>query len=301
MTENVIEVENLTKRYGAFTAVDDVSFSVRKGELFAFLGPNGAGKSTTINCLTTFLAADGGSVKVLGLDGANERDGIRRLIGAVFQESVIDEFLSVKENIRARGALYGIGKADFNERYAKLRERFSLAEIENKRFSKLSGGQKRRADIARALINSPKILFLDEPTTGLDPQTRLTVWENIKRLREEEDVTVFLTTHYMEEAERADFVVMIDGGKIIAKDTPENLINRYSSSKLRLKPKDASVFADVKHEEKNGLLIIGVKDCFQAMDFVREHADHIEFFEIVQGNMDDVFIELTGSKLREGV
>ncbi len=301
MAQNAIEVKNLTKRYGEFTAVSDVSFRVKEGGFFAFLGPNGAGKSTTINCLTTFLTADGGNVSVLGRDYISERDAIRGLIGAVFQESVLDGFLTVKENIRARAALYGIRKNEFDARYVKLRERFSLAEIENKRFGKLSGGQRRRADIARALINSPKILFLDEPTTGLDPQTRLSVWENIKRLREEENVTVFLTTHYMEEAEKADYVVMIDGGKIIAEDTPENLINRYSSSKLRLKPKNASAFAEIRHEEKNGLFIINVKDCFAAMEIIEKFKSEIEFFEIVQGNMDDVFIELTGSKLRESV
>ncbi len=300
MEQNAIEVKDLTKRYGDFPAVSDVSFCVKEGSLFAFLGPNGAGKSTTINCLTTFLAADGGSVSVLGRDYIKERDEIRGLIGAVFQESVLDGFLTVKENIRARAALYGMQKSEFDARYGKLREKFSLAEIENKRFGKLSGGQKRRADIARALVNSPKILFLDEPTTGLDPQTRLTVWENIKSLREEENVTVFLTTHYMEEAEKADYVVMIDGGKIIAEDTPENLINRYSSSKLRVKPKNADAFADIPHEEKNGLYIISVKDCFAAMEIVEKHESEIEFFEIVQGNMDDVFIELTGSRLRDG-
>lgn len=296
--ENAIEVKNLTKRYGDFTAVDSVSFSVAEGSMFAFLGPNGAGKSTTINCLTTFLTADGGEAKVLGFDYVMQRDEIRRKIGAVFQESVLDSFLTVKENIRSRAALYGMNKAETDARYEKLKERFSLAEIENKRFGKLSGGQKRRADIARALVNSPKILFLDEPTTGLDPQTRLSVWENIKLLREEENVTVFLTTHYMEEAERADYVVMIDGGRVIAEDTPENLINRYSSSKLRVKPKDSAVFADMPHEEKNGLFIINVKDCFAAMELAEKHRDRIEFFEIVQGNMDDVFIALTGSKLR---
>ena len=296
---NAIEVKNLTKRYGEFIAVNDVSFSVKEGSLFAFLGPNGAGKSTTINCLTTFLTADGGEIKVLGHDYVSERDAIRHSIGAVFQESVLDAFLSVKENICARAALYGIGKEEFAERYGKLRERFSLAEIENKRFGKLSGGQKRRADIARALINSPKILFLDEPTTGLDPQTRLTVWDNVKKLGDEEGVTVFLTTHYMEEAEKADYVVMIDGGRIIAEDTPENLINRYSCSKLRLKPKNADVFADLKCEKKNGLLTINVKDCFAALSLAEKYRDEIEFFEIVHGNMDDVFIELTGNKLRE--
>jgi multidrug/hemolysin transport system ATP-binding protein len=298
---NAIEVNGLTKKYGTFTAVDGVSFSVKRGALFAFLGPNGAGKSTTVNCLTTFLSYEGGGVKVLGFDCAVERDKIRSQIGAVFQESVLDGFLTVKENIRARAALYGIDSALFNARYGALRENFSLAEIENKRFCKLSGGQKRRADIARALINSPKILFLDEPTTGLDPQTRLAVWENIRRFQESGDVTVFLTTHYMEEAAKADFAVIIDKGKIIAADTPENLIDKYSGAKLKIKPKDGvdpGIFGS-GGREKNGVYEFGVSDCFEALERAKKFKKDVEFFEIVNGNMDDVFISLTGGALRD--
>ncbi|MDD3713041.1 MAG: ATP-binding cassette domain-containing protein, partial [Candidatus Izemoplasmatales bacterium] len=221
--EKIINVENLSKNYGEVKAVKGIDFYVEKGSLFAFLGPNGAGKTTTINILSTLISMDSGKVEINGIKLGEHEDLIRSSIGIVFQEGVLDPLLTIKENLEVRGSFYGISKDKLKERIESALEIAGITNIANRRYGILSGGQKRRADIARALINSPKILFLDEPTTGLDPQTRKNVWNTIMYLKNNENMTVFLTTHYMEEAEKADYVVIIDNGQIAAKGTPSYL------------------------------------------------------------------------------
>lgn len=220
---NIIEVKNLVKNYKDVHAVNDISFTVEEGSFFAFLGINGAGKSTTINILCTVLEKTSGNVKIGGYDLDKEKNKIKELIGIVFQGSVLDKQLTVKENLESRASYYGLNKKEIAKRIESLTQTFDLSEILKRKYGTLSGGQRRRVDIARALINRPKLLFLDEPTTGLDPKTRLQVWEIIHNLRKETGLTVFLTTHYMEETVDCDNVVIIDSGKIVADDSPHNL------------------------------------------------------------------------------
>ena len=234
--EKIIDVINLHKSYGQIKAVNGISFYVEKGSLFAFLGPNGAGKTTTINILSTLLTKDQGEVFVNDNKLGEHEDEIRNAIGIVFQEGVLDPLLSVKENLETRGSFYGLQKEVLNERVKNALEITGIMELSSRKYGSLSGGQKRRADIARALLNAPRILFLDEQTTGLDPQTRKNVWQTIIRLQKEENMTVFLTTHYMEEADMADYVVIIDNGEIAAKGTPSFLKDEYSNDILKIKP-----------------------------------------------------------------
>ena len=229
---NIIEVKNLVKNYKDVHAVNDISFTVEEGSFFAFLGINGAGKSTTINILCTVLEKTSGNVKIGGYDLDKEKNKIKELIGIVFQGSVLDKQLNVKENLESRASYYGLNKKEIAKRIESLTQTFDLSEILKRKYGTLSGGQRRRVDIARALINRPKLLFLDEPTTGLDPKTRLQVWEIIHNLRKETGLTVFLTTHYMEETVDCDNVVIIDSGKIVANDSPHNLKKDYSSNSL---------------------------------------------------------------------
>lgn len=226
-----IEVNNLVKTYGNHEAVKGISFCVEEGEFFAFLGENGAGKSTTINILTTILQKTTGNVRILGHSIDNEADAVRRNIGIVFQNSVLDERLSVKQNLYTRGSYYGLTKKEISARIEPFREPFDLDEIMNQNYGMLSGGQRRRVDIVRALLHQPKILFLDEPTTGLDPRSRRNLWNYLTKLRQQQNMTIFLTTHYMEEADDADHVVIMDQGRIIEDDTPANLKAKYTKPK----------------------------------------------------------------------
>jgi len=224
MAGPMISVRNLTKRFGDLAAVQDVSFNVKKGEVFAFLGPNGAGKSTTIKMLTTLLAPSSGSVEIDGLDPAKHPNQVRKRIGIVFQDPSVDTELTAYENIEFHGVLYHVPKGVRRERIAMLLELFGLWDRRNHFVKEFSGGMKRRLEIARCLLHTPKIIFLDEPTLGLDPQTRHQLWTQVRRLNQEEEVTVFLTTHYMEEAERvADRIAIIDHGRIIAEGTAAEL------------------------------------------------------------------------------
>ena len=232
--DNILEVRHLCKSFGASRAVDGLSFLVKEGQLFAFLGVNGAGKSTTISILCGQLPRDAGGVTIAGTDLDQDPDAIRRQLGVVFQESALDKPLSVYENLRSRAALYGITGAAFRQKLQELTELLELNDLLKRPLGKLSGGQRRRIDIARALLNDPKILILDEPTTGLDPQTRKLLWNVIARLRKERQLTVFLTTHYMEEAADADYVVILDSGKIAAEGTPLQLKNAYSGDFITL-------------------------------------------------------------------
>jgi ABC-2 type transport system ATP-binding protein len=229
----MISVRNLTKRFGQLAAVQDVSFNVKKGEVFAFLGPNGAGKSTTIKMLTTLLAPSSGSVEIDGLDPAKHPNQVRKRIGIVFQDPSVDTELTAYENIEFHGVLYHVPKGVRRERIAMLLELFGLWDRRNHFVKEFSGGMRRRLEIARCLLHTPKIIFLDEPTLGLDPQTRHQLWTQVRRLNQEEEVTVFLTTHYMEEAERvADRIAIIDHGRIIAEGTAAELRASTQSESL---------------------------------------------------------------------
>jgi multidrug/hemolysin transport system ATP-binding protein len=294
---NIIEVTGLSRRFGDVVAVDDISFSVRKGSLFAFLGPNGAGKSTTINCLTTLLASDAGRILV---DGTDNPASIRRSIGIVFQENVLDNELTVRENLIIRGTLLTNDRKEAAGRYDEIERFLSLEEIRNRRFQTLSGGQKRRVEIARALFSDPKILMLDEPTTGLDPETRKTVWTIVNTLRKNDGLTIFLTTHYMEEAADADDVVIIDKGKIVARGTPSELKSRYSKDRLKIVANDSDAFkaylekTGKSHETVSDMVIVTVGDAKEAIRIIKEQEDNIRTFELVKGTMDDVFLDVIG-------
>lgn len=295
--DKIIEVNHLTKRFGDIVAVDDISFWVNAGSLFAFLGPNGAGKSTTINCMTTLLAADAGAIEI---NSHKDPKDIRKDIGVVFQENVLDNELTVKENLVVRGTLATNNRREAIRRYQEIEVFLSLQDIANRRFQTLSGGQKRRVEIARALFSNPKILMLDEPTTGLDPETRQTVWKLVNTLRKQEGLTIFLTTHYMEEAAEADHVVIIDRGKIVASGTPATLKDTYSSDRLKIVPHDVNLLHALLRTMKRpfeviaDMTIVTVEESGEAIDIINAARANIKTFELIKGTMDDVFIEVIG-------
>ncbi len=293
---DVIKIENLKKSFGEVKAVQDLSFRVKEGELFAFLGVNGAGKSTTISILCGQLQKDGGRVEINGKNLEAFPEEIKRSIGVVFQNSVLDKPLSVYDNLQSRAALYGITGEDFKSRLSLLSDMLELRELLSRPFGKLSGGQKRRVDIARALLHSPKILILDEPTTGLDPQTRKTVWEVVERLRKKEKTTVFLTTHYMEEAADADYVVILDRGKIVAEGTPYELKTKYTGDFITLyRSTDEEVQRlGYPYEKIGGSYRISVPDTATATKLITSYPETFFDYEIVKGKMDDVFLAVTG-------
>ncbi len=295
----ILEVRDLVKRYGNFVAVNNISFKVKKGSLFAFLGLNGAGKSTTINIITSIIIKNSGKVFINGRDLDRESYKIKSEIGIVFQNSVLDGALSAKENLQIRSRYYGIKKNEWKEREKILIDMLDLSSFYEKPIAKLSGGQKRRVDIARAMVHNPKLLILDEPTTGLDPQTRVSVWNLINMLREKTGMTVFLTTHYMEEAEKATYIVVMNKGSIIAEGTPNELKNTYSSDYLilhsrREKKTDDILTQDYSYIYNNDLHFykIKMKDTLSALDFLKMHPEYSDF-EIIKGNMDNVFLNIT--------
>ncbi|MFC5500751.1 ATP-binding cassette domain-containing protein [Lysinimonas soli] len=299
-----IEVHGLTKRYGQTVAVDDVSFQVERGSVFAFVGTNGAGKSTTIACLTTLLGFEAGEVTVLGHDVRREGDEVRRGIGVVFQESIMDPLLSVRENLRVRGAFYRSAPEAVDARITELGELIGLSHLLTRRYGRISGGERRRADIARALLASPSVIFLDEPTAGLDPAGRASVWSTIRTLRERHGLTVFLTTHYLEETEEADQVCMIDRGRIVAAGTPAELRARYSSSVLSVTTTDLPALAALATAAGCSLTEeeparITVPDAHTAMRILEQHGAKVVDFEFRHGTMDDVFLAVTASADRE--
>lgn len=299
MSDTVIKIDNLVKKFGTLTAVDDVSFEVRRGELFAFLGVNGAGKSTTISVICGQLDRDGGTVVIDGRDIDAELDGIKRDIGVVFQNSALDKVLNVKDNLKSRAALYGIFGAEFEKRYAELDGMLSLKELEKRAVGKLSGGQRRRCDIARALLHKPKILILDEPTTGLDPQTRKTVWSVIDKLRRDGEITVFLTTHYMEEAADADYVVILNAGKVVATGSPVELKNKFTGDFITFYGCDAVELEKLGKPIQpiaNGFRI-EVKNTEEATALIKKYPQLFTDYEISKGKMDDVFLAATGMSL----
>ncbi len=295
----IVRVENLVKSYGDVLAVNDISFSVRRGSLFAFLGPNGAGKSTTINIMTTLLDANSGKVY---LNEQTDDVYFRNKIGVVFQGNVLDNDLTVKENLIYRGSLYMNNKHQVMKRYEELKNYLNFSEFENQRYKTLSGGQKRRAEIARALFSNPEILLLDEPTTGLDPETRQIVWKVIDDLKNNHGMTIFLTTHYMEEASNADHVVIINKGKIVAEGTPAALKQKYSFDRLKVVPFQKDQMVDfltinqLKYEKIADQYIMPVMDAQDAITLINGMKDNIKQFEVLKGTMDDVFINVIGGE-----
>lgn len=296
---HIIEIEHLKKSFGYVKAVNDLSFNVRQGELFAFLGVNGAGKSTTISIICGQLDKDAGNVTVCGESIEHGLDKIARRLGVVFQNSVLDQALSVRDNLRSRAALYGINGADFKKRLAELAELLDFGDLLGRTVGKLSGGQRRRIDIARALVHKPEILILDEPTTGLDPQTRKLLWEVVSDLRKKENMTVFLTTHYMEEAADADYVIILDSGKIAAEGTPLALKNRYTGDFITIYGlTDAQIDElDMPHESLRDAIRVAVPDTAVATALIIKHPDLFRDYEITKGKMDDVFLAVTGHML----
>ena len=302
MKKQMIRIENLKKSFGEVRAVDDLSFEVREGELFAFLGENGAGKSTTISILCSQVEKDEGLVFV---DGQNIDEHIaecKSKMGVVFQNSVLDKPLSVYDNLKSRAALYGILGKGFEKRLNELDELFDLKEILNRPVGKLSGGQRRRVDIARALLHQPKILILDEPTTGLDPQTRKSLWSVVEKLRKEEKTTVFLTTHYMEEAAEADYIVILDHGKIAAEGTPLQLKNLYAQDSIILYGVEEERVAQLNrpYERMRDAFRVSIPNTKAATEMISRYPDLFVDYEIVKGKMDDVFLSVTGKSLQGG-
>lgn len=281
---NSIEIQNLTKKYGEYVAVDHISFQVKRGSLIGFLGVNGAGKTTVINMLTTLLKPDEGTVNICGYELGRDDTEIRKKIGVVYQQNCLDDLLSVQENLICRGVLHGISKKEAKLQCDKLTEALKLEEILKKKYKTLSGGQKRRCEIAAALMHAPEILFLDEPTTGLDPATRIDVWDMVEQLQKEEKMTVFLTTHYMEEAAKADNIIIIDRGRIVTAGTPFELKEKYAKDKLKLYYNDKSVN-------------ISIESTLDAFPIIQKHLSELKGFEVIQGNMDDVFVNVVGKEL----
>ena len=300
--DNIMEISHLYKSFGEVKAVHDLNFCVKKGELFAFLGVNGAGKSTTINIMCGELRKDSGSVRICGADLDREPDSIRRKLGVVFQGSALDKDLSVRDNLRSRAALYGIHGKAFEKRLEELTELLDFADLLKRPLGKLSGGQRRRIDIARALLHEPEILILDEPTTGLDPQTRTNLWQVIGRLRREQGMTVFLTTHYMEEAADADYVVIIDRGRIAAEGTPLTLKNTYTGDFITLYgiTEEQVKTLGASYESIRDAYRVFVKDTAAATELILRYPEIFRDYEITKGKMDDVFLAVTGKKLTGG-
>lgn len=298
--KNIIEIKNLSKSFGEVKAVDNLSFSVKEGELFAFLGVNGAGKSTTINIICGCLAADGGTVTVDGHDACRD-EAVKNAIGVVFQNSLLDKSLTVADNLASRAALYGISGEGLKRRVAELAEMLDFGGLLGRTVGKLSGGQRRRVDIARALIHKPKILILDEPTTGLDPQTRKTLWAVIGNLREKEKMTALLTTHYMEEAAGADYVVIIDGGRVAAEGTPLELKNAYTGDFITLYgvSRAEAESLGMPFASAGDAFVVEVPDTAAATKLITEHPGIFRDYEITKGGMDDVFLNVTGKKAEE--
>lgn len=300
--DNIIEIKDLHKSFGDIHAVNGLSINVKKGQLFAFLGLNGAGKSTTISIMCGHESKDSGKVFIDGIDLDKHLDQVKSELGVVFQFSALDKVLTVKDNLQSRASLYGLSKEQFDERLEELDDLLDIKCLLKRTFGKLSGGEKRRVDFARALLNKPKILILDEPTTGLDPQTRKTVWNVINKLRKDKQITVFLTTHYMEETTDADYVVILDKGKIVGEGTPIELKNKYTG--------DFVILYDVKKEDVEKLNLpykriaggfkVSVPNTQVVTNLIKNHSELFVNYEVIKGNMDDVFLNVTGKNLKEG-
>ena len=303
--QNIIEVKNFTKQYGNFKAVNNISFEVLEGSIFAFLGPNGAGKSTTINTLCTILNKTEGILKINGNDVSLHKDKVRKDIGIVFQESTLDIKLTVTENLKLHCDFYDVPKSEIKERIDFVLELVDLTEWRNATVSSLSGGMKRRVEIARGLVHYPKVLFLDEPTTGLDPQTRASIWTYIEKLQKEKNITIFLTTHYMDEAEICDKVAIMDHGQIVAFDTPSSLKKQYTNTVMKIKASDSKpiinylVEKEIKYKLSGEQLIIYIPMLSDVFKITEGYKAYITDFEVTKGTLNDVFLAITGKEIRE--
>ncbi len=299
--ENIIEVNNLVKSYDNVLAVKNISFTVEKNSFFAFLGPNGAGKSTTINIISTLLAYDKGEVKILGKRLGKDDAKIREKVGVVFQQNMLDDLLTVYENLRVRASFYGMDKKSLADRLEEISAYLDIKSFLHRKYGQLSGGQRRKADIARALLHWPKLLMLDEPTIGLDPKSRKEIWALIDRLRKEKQITIFLTTHYMEEVKDTDKIVVIDKGEIVAFGSSEKLRTKYSYDRVKILPKkglkEVLKKENIPYYEVNNTINIKIKTCFDGLPIVERFKDYIKEFEIIRGDMDDVFLNITGHHL----
>lgn len=301
----IIETKNLSKSFGDLKAVNKISFKVKKGGLFAFLGLNGAGKSTTINMLCQIINKDAGKIIINNYNLDNKPEKIKKDLGIVFQSSVLDLELTVLQNLTSRASLYNLSKEQTNKRLKYLIDIFDLEDILNRPYGVLSGGQRRKTDIARALIHEPKILFLDEPTAGLDPIIRNQVWNILTTLMNENDLTIFLTTHYMEEVINSNYVVILDEGNIVAEGTPDNLKDLYATDLLRVLSKKStnieSLFQkhNIKYSYRNECYYIDLKNPLEAYEIINLNPLLLSNFEVIKGNMDQVFLNVTGKKLGE--
>jgi len=301
----IIQVKNFTKRYGDFVAVNDISFDVEEGSIFAFLGPNGAGKSTTINTLCTIFEKTSGSLLIDGKDVTGQKGEVRSTIGVVFQDSTLDAKMTIEENLKMHCVFYNIPKREVEERIQFVLKLVDLVAERKKLVAALSGGMKRRVEIARGLIHYPKVLFLDEPTTGLDPQTRAHIWEYIIKLQKERNITIFLTTHYMEEAEICSKVAIIDGGVIVAHDTPYALKKKYTRDKAYISTKNEAALErllaeyDLNYIKKDGYYRVEAENLAGLLEVLSVHKEYVTNVEIKKGTFNDVFLEITGKKIRE--
>jgi len=302
-----VEVDGLVRRFGDFTAVDGISFAVEAGELFGFLGPNGAGKTTTISILCTLLNPTGGSARVAGFDVVAQRDRVRGSIGLVFQEITLDDYLTAAENLRFHAVMYGVPAAELPGRMGPLLDMVGLRERADQQVRFFSGGMKRRLEIARGLLHMPRVLFLDEPTIGLDPQTRTHIWEYVDELRVRERTTMFLTTHYMDEAERCDRIAIIDRGRIVAIDTPDALKASVGADTVTLSTADDERAAEelksafpIDVERRKGALELRVPD---GEGFVPRIFDVLTIgvtsINVRRPSLDDVFLKYTGRDIRD--
>ncbi|GKU24640.1 ABC transporter ATP-binding protein [Clostridium folliculivorans] len=301
---NIIEVKNFTKKYGDFKAVDDISFEVAEGSIFAFLGPNGAGKSTTINTLCTIVDKTEGVLKINGYEVSDNKSKVRNSIGIVFQDSTLDGKLTVEENLKFHCEFYNVPKKDIKNRIDFVLDLVDLVEWRKAPVQSLSGGMKRRVEIARGLVHYPKVLFLDEPTTGLDPQTRANIWEYIYKLQKQKNITIFLTTHYMDEAEICDKVAIMDHGKIVAFDTPYNLKKEYTSNITKIKTsKIAELIEHLKNNSidydfDNDVFTIHSNKLETILEMTARFKNEIIDFETKKGTLNDVFLTITGKEIR---
>ncbi len=301
--EDIIQVVHLKKYFKEIKAVDDISFHVKKGQLYGFLGVNGAGKSTTINILCTLLMSTQGEVSICGYGLGKEDREIRKKIGVVFQDNVLDNRLTIKENLITRASLYDKNSKSIYANLNFVCEVLEIGDLLHREYRMLSGGQKRKCEIAKALMNRPEILFLDEPTTGLDPQTRRNVWECVDKLRREDQMTIFLTTHYMEEAARAQYVSIMEAGKLVAGGTPSQLKEQYAQDILKLVPEnteellDSLKKAELVFEQRSNHIRVAVPDSMYGLKVLNQVKDTLKSFEVIQGTMDDVFLNVTGKSL----
>jgi ABC-2 type transport system ATP-binding protein len=303
--KNIIEVSNFTKKFGDFTAVDNISFSVEEGSIFAFLGPNGAGKSTTMNTLCTILDKTDGTLKINGADVTEEKRKVRSYIGIVFQESTLDRKLTAWENINLHCDLYNVPKHEVRERIDFVLELVDLQDWRDAPVESLSGGMKRRVEIARGLVHSPMVLFLDEPTAGLDPQTRANMWDYVRKLQQQQNITIFLTTHNMEEAEICHKIAVIDHGGLVALDTLDNLKTQYTSTTMHLRTTQDDTLAgylrdhSLRYKIDDGLFTVESNSLATTLEIVSVFHDHITDLEISKGTLNDVFLAITGREVRE--